>query len=211
MNWPSRERWLTLCRVAGATENIAGWYERLADAYDKPQRQYHTRQHIAECLAEFDQAKHLAQQPIGVETALWFHDAVYDPKAGDNEERSAALARQCLLEGGVREAFVGTVAKLVMVTKNHEVYADADAGLMADVDLSILGREEKRFIEYEEQIRHEYAWVSDAVFASKRAEILERFLSRDQIYATDWFRNKYERRARRNLAASISNLRKSCR
>lgn len=139
--------------------------------------------------------------------ALWFHDAVYDPKAPDNEEQSAALARQCLLTAGTSAALTETVVQLVMATKDHDVHAGPDAGLMVDIDLSILGREEARFFEYEEQIRKEYGWVPETVFAPKRAEILEGFLSRDPIYVTEWFRNKYERQARKNLAVSIGCLR----
>jgi predicted metal-dependent HD superfamily phosphohydrolase len=75
---------------------------------------------------------------------------------------------------------------------------------MVDVDLSILGRDRDRFLEYEEQIRREYA---ASVFASKRAEILERFLGRSRIFSTDWFRQKYEEQARKNLENSISRLR----
>jgi len=67
---------------------------------------------------------------------------------------------------------------------------------VVDVDLSILGQSEKRFSEYEQQIRQEYAWVPQAVFASKRAEILGRFLARPGIFATEWFRTKYEQQAR---------------
>lgn len=65
--------------------------------------------------------------------------------------------------------------------------------------------------QHEEQIRREYAWVPAGVFAFKRAEILERFLARERIFAADWFHAKYEQRARRNLEASISALRDSCR
>lgn len=210
MNWLSQERWLALCQAAGVTEAAAGWYERLAHAYADPQRHYHTQQHIAECLTEFDQAKHLARQPITVEMALWFHDAVYNPAAGDNEEQSAMLAKQYLLQNKATSALVETVTKLILATKNHETDENVDAGLMVDVDLSILGREEKRFFEYEEQIRQEYIWVPKSVFASKRAEILERFLARPHLYKTSWFRNKFERQARENLTASINHLRKSC-
>jgi predicted metal-dependent HD superfamily phosphohydrolase len=75
------------------------------------------------------------------------------------------------------------------------------------VDLSILGREEVRFREFEAQIRQEYAWVPDAVFGSGRAAILQGFLSRERIYVTDWFCTKYEQAARRNLETSIRRLR----
>ena len=207
MNWPDHDRWVALWATAGVAETPEGWYERLTAAYSEPQRHYHNQQHIAECLAEYEPARHLARQPAAVELALWFHDAVYDPKAGDNEENSAALARQCLAEAGASGALAEAVAKLVMATKSHQVEADADAGLVVDVDLSILGKDEKRFSEYERQIREEYAWVPQPVFAARRAEILQRFVARPRIFATGWFWEKYERQARQNLEASITKLR----
>ena len=206
MNWPGRGRWLALWQAAGVDAVPAEWYDRLTAAYAERHRHYHNRQHIADCLAEFDQARHLAQDPVTVELALWFHDAVYRPRKSDNEEQSAALAKHCLTEAGVSDARVGSVIELIMATKTHEVQAGSDAGLMVDVDLSILGQNEKRFSEYEQQIRREYRWVPKIIFAPKRAEILERFLARDQIYATEWFRNKYEAQARHNLKGSISLL-----
>ena len=206
MNWPTQDRWLRLLRSAGASGGAFDWYDRLTNAYAEPQRHYHNQQHIAECLAEFDQARHVAKQPVAVELALWFHDVVYDPKAGDNEERSAALATQCLRECGIAGPIKDTVAGLVMATKHHEFGSDVDARLVVDVDLSIFGREDERFLQYEEQIRCEYDWVPVVVFKSKRAEILQRFLAREQLFATDWFRGKYEQQARRNLAASVRRL-----
>lgn len=207
MSWPDLNRWSALWRAAGVDDAPVQWYERLTTAYAEPHRHYHNQLHIGECLVEFDQARHLAVYPAAVELALWFHDAVYKPRAGDNEEQSAALLKCCAVETGVPGSLVETAARLVMVTKNHEVGADADAALMVDVDLSILGQSEDRFSEYEQQIRKEYGWVPRPIFASKRAEILQRFLARPTIFATEWFRAKYEQQARRNLKASIANLR----
>jgi predicted metal-dependent HD superfamily phosphohydrolase len=67
---------------------------------------------------------------------------------------------------------------------------------MVDVDLSIFGQSEARFDEYEAQIRQEYSWVPPTIFAAKRTEILERFLGREHIYATDFFHQKFEQLAR---------------
>lgn len=61
--------------------------------------------------------------------------------------------------------------------------------------------------QYEAQIRREYAWVPETIFASKRAEILDRILARERIYATDWFFERFENQARLNLQASLQKLR----
>src|SRR5438445_1363039 len=100
-----------LWQAAGAAVAPAGWYERLMTVYAEPQRHYHNQQHIAECLTEFDQALHLARRPVEAELALWFHDAVYDPIRGDNEEQSAALAKRCLVEAGMGSGPGEAVAK----------------------------------------------------------------------------------------------------
>lgn len=61
--------------------------------YSEPHRHYHNFHHIADSLAEFDRARHLAREPLAVELAIWFHDTVYDTRAGNNEEQSAELGR----------------------------------------------------------------------------------------------------------------------
>jgi predicted metal-dependent HD superfamily phosphohydrolase len=101
------------------------------------------------------------------------------------------------------------VVDLIMATKHHSPPADSDAALVVDVDLAILGQPEQRFAEYEQQIRQEYAWVPQPIFTSKRSEILQRFLDREHIYATESFRQKYEARARQNLEQAIQRARRA--
>ena len=67
-------------------------YAHLCDRYTEPQRAYHTLQHIEESLVLFASVHHLAENPVDVELAIWFHDVIYDPKASDNEERSTGFA-----------------------------------------------------------------------------------------------------------------------
>jgi predicted metal-dependent HD superfamily phosphohydrolase len=208
MSETRRERWRTLLRASGARGDASIWYGRLATAYGEPQRHYHTLRHIDECLAELDRVHALARQPIAVEWAFWLHDAVYDPKASDNEEQSAALAQECLRNYAIHRPLADEVTRLILSTKHSQATAEPDEGLVVDIDLSILGREEARFREYEDQIQREYAWVPMAVYAAKRAEILQRFLDRERLFTTDWFFERYEDQARRNLAASIAALRR---
>ena len=206
MNPPATERWNQLWRQAAPRGDAARTFGELQSLYAQRHRHYHNLQHISECLLEFDQAKPLAGAPVAVELGIWFHDAVYDPHAADNEERSAELARRRLAEGGGTETLLASVGALILATKTHDAALHPDAPLMVDIDLSILGQPEKRFWEYEEQIRREYKWVPKAIFAPKRAEILRRFLARERIYSTTPFFSLYEQAARANLGASIRKL-----
>jgi len=209
LNALTRDRWNQLLRAAGAREDGSSCYDRLTSLYREPHRHYHNLQHIAECLQEFDSARNLAREPVAVELAIWFHDAIYDPRASDNEERSADLARQCLAGLGLNDPLQDSVARLILATKHHDNALHADTPLLVDVDLAILGQPGERFWQYEAAIRQEYDWVDKNIFAMKRAEILERFLARGQIYNTGYFFSKYEQQARANLIASIEKLRRA--
>ncbi len=204
MNGLAKERWSKLCR--GAENKAASWYERLVTLHSEPHRHYHNCRHIADCLSEFDAAREVAYEPQVLEIAIWFHDAIYNPRAADNEEQSAELARQFVSETGVGKTIQAAIAQLVLATKHHDGSLHRDAALMVDIDLSIFGQAPERFWKYEEQIRREYEWVPENVFAMKRAEILEKFLSRPRIFATGFF-SKYEATARANLAESVRRLR----
>jgi predicted metal-dependent HD superfamily phosphohydrolase len=205
----SPERWTKLWREIGAKEDGLAVYRELVSLYSQPHRHYHNLLHVAEGLNEFDATRKLARQPLTVELAIWFHDAVYDTHAANNEEQSAELAQKRIADAKAGGELCASVFALVMATKTHDPALHPDAPLMVDIDLSILGKLEERFWVYEAQIRREYDWVPEATFATKRAEILERFLRRKRIYSTDQFFDRYEKQARRNLHASIQKL-KSC-
>jgi predicted metal-dependent HD superfamily phosphohydrolase len=191
----------------GVNREISGWYEQLQRFYSEPHRRYHNAQHIVECLTEFDSARHLARDPVAVELAIWFHDAIYDPRSADNEEQSAELAKQFITQTRNEKTLPDSIVRLVLATKQHDSSLDQDAPLMVDIDLSIFGQSPERFSKYETDIRAEYAWVAEDIFRTKRAEILERFLGREQIYNTEHFFGKYEEQSRTNLAVSVEKLR----
>lgn len=174
-------------------------FHELVARYSEPHRAYHTLQHIEECLREFDASRHLARDPVAVELAIWFHDAVYDTKAHDNEEKSAELVRVLKLPAGREDRVRG----MILATKHAAVADDADTRLLTDIDLSILGAAPARFAEYERQIRQEYSWVPEMVFTAKRGEILRGFLARPRIYGTDFFRDRLEAKARENLSGTL--------
>lgn len=179
--------------------------DALLARYAEPQRRYHTRQHLAECLALLDEAEVRAatERPHEVEMALWFHDAIYELKGGGNEERSAQWAFDALTAAGVAADAAARVRDLVLVTKHTGVPTTADERVLVDIDLAILGADDARFAEYERQIREEYAHVPGFLFRFKRRAILRGFLERPELYSTPALRERLEARARVNLGRAI--------
>lgn len=197
------ERWSALWRRVGAVSPPEPVFEKLLQAYAEPQRAYHTLEHIHACLRELDGARMLVTQPDAVEMALWLHDVVYDPRVHDNEARSAAWAEAALRPARIAPDVLAMISGLILASQHQTVPTEADAQLMVDIDLTILGQAEIDFDRYETQVRQEYAWVSEADFRAGRSRILESFLAREHIYCTPTFQARYEQSARANLKRSL--------
>jgi predicted metal-dependent HD superfamily phosphohydrolase len=175
--------------------------------YGEPHRAYHTARHVGACLELLaDPAvAALATNVPEVEAAIWFHDAVYDTHASDNEERSATMAAKILGAARVAPEAIARVADHIRATHHHSA-TTPDAALVVDVDLSILGADAETFARFEDEIRREYAWVPAEQFTAGRAAVLRGFAEREHIYATPLFRDRLEARARENLARRLAEL-----
>ncbi len=180
-------------------------FEQLSPIYTSPDRAYHNLAHIQACLAEFEAVRSLASNPTAMQTAIWFHDVIYDTHAHDNEERSADFAREQLQLAGADEALINTVVELILATK-HNQPVSGDAALLVDIDLAILGKPADEFDRYDAAIRQEYAWVSEEAYRAGRSKVLQSFLDRETIYQTEFFRNRYEVQARLNLQQALLRL-----
>jgi predicted metal-dependent HD superfamily phosphohydrolase len=202
----SRERFTTLLGRLGATRDASAVADALLAAWSAPGRAYHDLRHLEDCLAQLDAAE--ADQPARdlVEAALWFHDAVYDARAGDNEERSAAWAAEALRAAGIPPDVAGQVARLVRLTQGHGPVSDRAGQLMCDIDLSILGRPVELFDSYDRRVRAEYAWVPEPAYRQGRARVLEELLRRDPLFQTPAFRRRFEAPARANLRRALAVL-----
>lgn len=182
----------------GAAAILARWSER--------HRAYHTVQHLAECLRWLDRVRADAVAPGAVELAVWYHDLVYRPLRGGNEEASAEVAIGHLAAAGASPGFRHVVHRLILATAHRAPPEPGDAALLVDIDLAILGAPPERFAEYERQIRREYRRVPDRAFRAARARVLGGFRDRARIYATPRFASWLEAAARRNLDAAVAAL-----
>ncbi len=202
-----KERWQTLWNRLGFAGGEEPLFRDLVARYSENHRKYHTLQHLEECLNHFDEFREGAEHPLEIELALWFHDAVYEVKRKDNEKKSADWARSFALEMGLESAAAERIHALIMATLHDALPQGPDAQIMIDVDLAILGAEESRFEEYEQQVREEYGWVPGILFRRSRKKVLKGFLERPRIYSTARFTTAREEQARKNIRLSLRQLR----
>lgn len=180
----------------------------LEAAYAEPHRRYHTRRHIEQCLALLDKVPDLMDSERQVLTwAIWWHDAVYDPQAKDNEARSADMARRDLRELDASIHAREEVARLILLTAGHTVEDEDRLGeLMVSIDLAVLGAPAPDYDQYARDVRAEYAHVPDEAWRLGRAAVLERFLAAERIFPDQGFHDSFEIQARGNLQRELQAL-----
>lgn len=202
--------WQRVCLGLSLNGSHEALRDQLIGCYQETQRRYHSLQHLAECIAILNALPSSIRLDVAtqaeIEMALWFHDAIYDVKGSDNEQKSANWAQKQLSDAGAAADAAQRVHSLIMATKHDAKPQLASEQLLVDVDLSILGAAPSRFAQYDKQVRQEYAWVPDDVFCEKRIAVLQQFLAHPFIYCTPYFRETREAQARENLQLAVTQL-----
>lgn len=206
-----RQSWFKLLARYDATPTAATPpFDLLVAAYSAPDRHYHTLEHLDEMFRVAGRLSTITDDTGPLHLAVWFHDAVYDPRAKDNEPRSADLAVTLLGQIGVPASTLERVVRMIRATAHRPddpPPGDRDTAILLDADLAILGSLPERYARYAADIRREYDWVPEPEYRKGRTAVLEAFLARPRIYLNDLLFQEIEGPARVNLRAEVANLR----
>lgn len=176
-----------------------GLFALLTDRYGESHRHHHSLDHVSDCLVVADRiaAAYDTKPSVATRFALWFHDAIFDPRARDNEERSATLAASELWVRGATHRLCDDVEHLILTTVTHRTTAipaptdpgfdssvlatiEFAAAMVCDADLAVLGFDEATYDRYRIAVRNEYEFRDDKSWARGRSRILTKLPS----YAT---------------------------
>lgn len=193
-------------------------FSTLVVRYEETGRAYHNLTHLKDVFDKLDWAQRALQKSGEVsdldesekrrlfdtiEWALWYHDAVYDPKAKNNEERSAQLFLDHAEKFGLPPEMTKAVVNLIMATAHHKDARTLAERIMTDCDLAILGANKSAFDKYHADIRREYSFVQEPLYTQLRTQVMQDFYDQDKIFKTDAFHQAFETSARRNLESVL--------
>lgn len=200
-------QWLRTTHGVGARDDVAGAGAELLGRWAEPQRRYHDLAHLDAVLHHVDELAAEAETVDDVRLAAWFHDAVYDPTARDNEARSALLATTVLSGMRVPDARIGEVVRLITLTATHDPRdGDRNGAVLCDADLAVLAGNEAAYRRYTDAVREEYAHLDDTAFRAGRAAVLRSLVDRPALFRTEHGRRHWEQAARANVAAELDRL-----
>lgn len=195
---------------------------RLFEEMNRPGRLYHGVNHIAQLWRRhrrFAAEAGLDDPDIDrlMACTIAWHDSVYDPLRGDNEERSAGVWLDASKAGDLSAEDREWVAETIRATKNHLAYRpngrlraerskqrERARQWMLDLDLSTLGDPPKVFEANTRQLRSEFAHQSDKQWMEKLRGFYSQLLHAPRIYRTPSLATRYEAQARRNLTAAMA-------
>lgn len=191
----------TLGRLgAGRHPLLAVTAEGLLARWHEPHRHYHDVTHLDTVLSTVDA---LGGSDVA-RLAAWYHDAVYQPAAADNEERSARLAVQQLTALAVPADVVDGVAAAVRSTDGHRP-GGGDAAVLCDADLAVLASPRPAYRRYRAAVRREYGHLDDEQWRDGRAAVLRDLLDRPALFTTAGGAG-WEGVARDNVGAELADL-----
>lgn len=202
--------------LLGPYVNAYPYWLKLKEAYIG--RPYHSMIHLAQMLDQLsiykkycDKDKNYVKPNENLRLAIFLHDYVYDVSPKDtaperNETNSATVVLEWdklrLLNISISAI---TVYNLIKATAHNEQCDDLtnEEKLIADLDLSILGT---TYNTYAKAIREEYAVYSDEEYKKGRLAFLSSLLEKKHIFHLNFFRNRFEKQARKNISQEIANL-----
>lgn len=192
------------------------WVRALLDRYSAPDRRCHGLNDLNDCLQQFETAKSLVKNPNAVILALIFRYFDYDPKLADCSEDNINHFRRFSEESklNIDTVLCDNVISLLKVgatnsTEEHKTegcYGCEDKHYFLDVDMAILGMGPADYEKYTNHVREEYAFLDEETYKELRIKVLENFLQIPNIYATKFYRDKYESVARNNIQREINSL-----
>lgn len=201
----------TAINSAVESEKVNNLWQDIAIRYNEAQRAYHSLQHIEQLFRQFEQIKHVLNEPHIIALALFYHDVIYAPTRADNELKSGEYAVETL-RPYLSAAQCQYIYELIMMTANHKLaecsnaQKNFDAAYLLDMDLSILGASWTEYEQYAQAVRQEYAHVSNIDYRVGRIAVLTELLAQPTLYLTDYYSTRLETQARQNIKREIKIL-----
>jgi len=171
--------------------------------YSQKGRHYHNLEHLENMFSEIDGIKDHISNYSNISFSVFYHDVIYDASSKSNEENSAKFAKERLQQLNINESDISEVYHQILATKAHQSSDAQDLSYLLDADLSILGKDLETYIDYTKKIRKEYSIYPDLLYKPGRKKVLKHFLEMENIFKTDYFREKYEEQAKKNIEFEI--------
>lgn len=140
--------------------------------YNSKGRYYHNMNHLDDvlcCLEDYNKSNlfNETEYQILVMTAI-YHDIIYNPKAKDNEEKSAQFINDCSCSEDIKRQ----VYNLILFTKYQRAPKNDLEEIFMSCDMNVFDKSFTEQLQFEKNIQKEYSWVPLDVYVKNRIKVL---------------------------------------
>jgi len=184
-----RQEWDCVCAELGMSPAPEIFTDLIA-GYQNPNRGYHSLLHLWWVIKEAKKYMSVMENPAEVMMALFYHDAIYNPRIPDTENVVLSLNRcmDVLRSGEISQNIRINISKIIMGTLHDKPPLSADEALARDIDLSMIIGFAPETIET--LMRKEYAFVPEDVYLIARKRVLKSFYLNDHLFLSQPFQEQ---------------------
>jgi pantetheine-phosphate adenylyltransferase len=130
-------------------------YNILLSMWNESHRSYHTQNHLLDLIGQINDHKSKLSEKQYEKLILCalFHDIVYDPKRGDNEEKSAEFFINSCQDK--EDIDLLEVKQMILDTKTHEAQTELSQ-LFIEFDMKVVNSDYEKLLEWEKGIKDEF-------------------------------------------------------
>lgn len=163
--------------------------------WNESHRSYHTLNHLNYLISQINEnkSKYSEKEYEKLLIASLFHDAVYDPMRGDNEEKSADFFMECCIDKSSNDIL--EIKQIILDTKTHQSNTKLSESFN-NYDMSIVERGFDDLLEWEHGIHEEFKEYGDK-YKEGRLNFLESVLDKypnnteNLLKLVDWVKTNY--------------------
>lgn len=176
--------------------NIKCDINTLLSMWNESHRSYHTLNHLNDLIDQINENKSSFSQKEYEKLLITslFHDCVYDPKASDNEEKSADFFMECAINKGNPDIL--EIKQMILDTKTHESNTTLSEAFN-NYDMNIVERDFDQLLRWENGIYEEYKVFGPDLYKKGRLKFLESIMDKypnnteNLLKLVDWVKENY--------------------
>jgi len=144
--------------------------------WNESHRSYHTLNHLNDLINQINEnkSKYSEKEYEKLLIASLFHDIVYDPMKGDNEEKSAQFLMECSIDKSNSDIL--DIKQIILDTKTHKPHNMLSESF-CNYDMNIVERDFDQLLGWERGIHSEFEAYGD-MYKVGRLAFLETLLDK---------------------------------
>lgn len=196
-----QSEWNALQLSANKTSQLV--LDNLIQQYSSPHRFYHNCDHLVHVLELLHQSS--MDEPAAY-WATFYHDYIYVAGDRNNEPESGKIAAIQMAALGIESSVIEKTVYLIEATAQHKTKSAEWMNVFLDADMAILGVVHERYNSYRENVRREFAAIPEFLYKQGRKKFLQKCLEENRLFKTEWFFNRFEDQARKNIQWELTVL-----